>query len=112
MSENDPLHQPPSAPPHDPSPVQPPARLPEPAGADLPEQLRVFTTPLTARGWPVWLVYLMAAVGLIYVLNPTLGIIELIPDNLPIIGNLDEGVAFMLIWFGLVEFFRGREKPE
>ncbi|MCC7129129.1 MAG: DUF1232 domain-containing protein [Anaerolineae bacterium] len=54
----------------------------------------------------------MAAVGLIYVLNPTLGIIELIPDNLPIIGNLDEGVAFMLIWFGLVEFFRGREKPE
>ncbi len=86
--------------------------LPEPSAAGLPEQLRAFTTPLTSRGWPLWLVYLMAVIGLIYILNPTMGILELLPDNLPIIGNLDEGVAFLLIWFGLVEFFHGREKQE
>lgn len=35
--------------------------------------------------------------GLIYILNPTAGIIELIPDNLPFIGNLDEAAAVLLI---------------
>ncbi len=35
--------------------------------------------------------------GLIYILNPTAGIIELIPDNIPFIGNLDEGAAVLLI---------------
>lgn len=86
--------------------------LPEPSGSNLPDQLRAFTTPLTSRGWPLWLVYLMAVLGLVYILNPTLGILELVPDNLPIVGNLDEGVAFMLIWFGIVEFFKGREKQQ
>lgn len=68
------------------------------------------TTPLSMQGWPVWSVYLMAAVGFIYILNPTLGIIELIPDNFPIIGNLDEGIAALLIWAGLVEFFEGNKQ--
>ncbi len=72
--------------------------------------LASFITPLTKRGWPAWLVYLFAIIGLIYILNPTLGIIEVLPDNLPIIGNLDEGVAYLLIWFGIVEFFEGRKK--
>jgi uncharacterized membrane protein YkvA (DUF1232 family) len=95
----------------DPIPDQKPIpTLPSSSGSNLPDQLRVFTTPLTRRGWPVWMVYLMAVLGLIYILNPTLGILELVPDNLPIIGNLDEGVAFMLIWFGLVEFFEGKNK--
>ena len=31
-------------------------------------------------------------------LNPTMGVFELIPDNLPVIGNLDEGAAAILIW--------------
>ena len=48
-------------------------------------------------------------IGLIYVLNPTMGIFEFIPDNLPLIGNLDEGVAFLLIWFGLVEYLEGKK---
>jgi hypothetical protein len=73
--------------------------------SELPEQLRAFTTPLSRRGWPKWLVFAMAIIGLIYVLNPTLGILELIPDNLPLIGNLDEGVAYIMIWFGIVELF-------
>jgi len=51
----------------------------------------------------------VAALGLIYILNPTLGILEFLPDNLPIVGNLDEGAAFMMIWYGLVEFFEGRK---
>jgi hypothetical protein len=33
----------------------------------------------------------------------------LIPDMLPIIGNLDEGVASVLVWYGLVELFDGRK---
>ena len=53
----------------------------------------------------------MAVIGLIYILNPTLGIFELLPDNLPLVGNLDEGLAFLLIWFGLVEYF-GRKDTQ
>ncbi|QTA84794.1 DUF1232 domain-containing protein [Desulfonema magnum] len=66
------------------------------------------TTPLSVRGVPVFLVYLFSVVGLIYILNPTSGIIELLPDNLPLIGNLDEGGAFVAIWYGLIEFFEGK----
>lgn len=29
----------------------------------------------------------------LYLINPTFGVFELIPDNLPIIGNLDEVAA-------------------
>jgi len=68
-----------------------------------------FTTPLSLRGMPVWLVYLAAIMGTIYLFNPTAGFIELLPDNLPIVGNLDEGAAMLLIWYGLVEFFEGRK---
>ena len=77
--------------------------------ANPSDRLKTFTTPLSLRGWPIWLVYVAAAIGLIYVLNPTMGIFELLPDNLPLIGNLDEGVAFLLIWFGLVEYLGGKK---
>ena len=73
------------------------------------DKLGVLTTPLSLRGVPVWAVYILAVLSLVYILNPGLGVIELIPDNLPIIGNLDEGAAFMLIWYALVEFFEGRK---
>ena len=68
------------------------------------------TTPLSQQGVPGWLVYLMALVGLVYILNPTLGVFELVPDTLPIVGNLDEGVAFLMLWSGVVEFFEGRKR--
>jgi hypothetical protein len=68
------------------------------------------TTPLSARGVPVALVYTLAAIGFVYILNPTAGLIELLPDNLPIFGNLDEGAAFAMLWFGLIEFFKGRPR--
>ena len=91
------------------NPIQP---LPKTSGSELSGNLKIFTTPLTNRGWPVWLVYLMSAIGLIYILNPTLGLLEFIPDNLPLIGNLDEGVAFLLVWYGVVEFFEGKKRTQ
>ena len=75
--------------------------------APLSDFARMISEPLSKRGWPVWLVYLLAFIGVLYMLNPTLGIIELIPDTFPIIGNIDEGVAFMLILAGLVELIEG-----
>ncbi len=57
-------------------------------------------------------VALIGILSLIYLINPGMGIFELIPDNLPIIGNLDEaGAAVLLIaalkYFGvdLTRFF-------
>lgn len=36
---------------------------------------------------------MVGILSLIYLFNPTAGIFELIPDNLPLIGNLDEAAA-------------------
>jgi uncharacterized membrane protein YkvA (DUF1232 family) len=33
----------------------------------------------------------------IYLLNPTAGFLELLPDNLPFIGNLDEATAVVIL---------------
>lgn len=35
----------------------------------------------------------IGVVSVIYLLNPTAGILEFIPDNFPVIGNLDEAIA-------------------
>lgn len=40
-----------------------------------------------------FLVALAGLASLIYLINPTAGFFEIIPDNIPIIGNLDEGTA-------------------
>ena len=43
---------------------------------------------------------LVAAAGLlslVYLLNPGAGVFELIPDNFPIVGNLDEAAAVAII---------------
>lgn len=55
-----------------------------------------------------WL--LTGGIGLciLYLLNPGLGVFELIPDNIPGIGNLDEGAAVALLIY-LVR--KWREKP-
>ena len=45
------------------------------------------------KNLPAWMIYLLSAVGLVYLLNPTAGLIELIPDNFPLVGNLDEAAA-------------------
>lgn len=47
-------------------------------------------------------------VGILYLLNPTAGILELIPDNAPLIGNLDEaGATAVVIW--AIQQFRRRD---
>lgn len=71
--------------------------------------IKAISEPLSKYGWPVWLVYLMAVIGLVYLLNPTAGFFEFIPDNIPFIGNLDEGVAVMLILAGIVEAIEGKK---
>lgn len=42
-------------------------------------------------------VIVLIVVCIIYILNPTAGVFELLPDNIPFLGNLDEGLAFALI---------------
>ncbi len=72
-------------------------------------ELGSWLKPLSQRGIPVWLVYVAALLSFVYILNPTAGTLEILPDILPIIGNLDEGVASILLWYGLVELFEGRK---
>ncbi len=42
-------------------------------------------------------VVLTGVVAFLYIMNPTAGIFEFIPDNIPVIGNLDEAGATALI---------------
>ncbi|MFT7584547.1 MAG: hypothetical protein ACI9EW_000965 [Cellvibrionaceae bacterium] len=67
------------------------------------------TNPLSEKGVPRWLVMIFSVIGFIYILNPTAGLVELIPDIVPFVGNLDEGGAFLLIWYGLLEIVEGRK---
>lgn len=68
-----------------------------------PETIRFFNGPLSQYGLPSWMVYVLGIIGAIYLLNPTAGIVELIPDITPIIGNLDEGLAMVLVMAGISE---------
>ncbi len=65
------------------------------------------------------LVLLIGVVSLVYLVNPTAGILEFIPDNLPIVGNLDEAAATTLLvaslrYFGvdLAHIFRKEKKAD
>ncbi len=50
------------------------------------------------------IVLLVGVLSVVYLLNPGAGIIELIPDNLPLIGNLDEATAMTLLVLCLQHF--------
>ncbi|MEN8252595.1 MAG: hypothetical protein ABFQ53_03380 [Patescibacteria group bacterium] len=41
-------------------------------------------------------VILVGVISFLYLLNPTAGFVELIPDNIPVVGNLDEAGATAL----------------
>jgi uncharacterized membrane protein YkvA (DUF1232 family) len=43
------------------------------------------------------IIAILGLLSLIYIINPTAGFIEFIPDNFPIIGNLDEAAATALL---------------
>lgn len=49
-------------------------------------------------------VAVIALLSFLYLLNPTLGLFEFIPDAIPFIGNLDEGAAVYLILSALKYF--------
>lgn len=91
-------------------PYSPPPQQPLPPQPEESDGLGFFTTPLSKRGWPRWTVYLASVLGTVYLLNPTLGLFEFLPDTLPLIGNMDEAGALLLMWYGLVEFIK-RRKP-
>ncbi|MBS1198658.1 MAG: hypothetical protein H6R18_2443 [Proteobacteria bacterium] len=40
---------------------------------------------------------ILGVIALIYLLNPGAGILEIIPDNLPFIGNIDEATAGLIL---------------
>ena len=43
------------------------------------------------------MVFCIGLLALIYILNPSAGVFEAIPDNLPFVGNLDEAAAVALL---------------
>lgn len=64
-------------------------------------------------------VFCLGLLASLYILNPTAGVFEIIPDNLPLIGNLDEAAAVALLlmclkYFGidLPNIFRRGEADE
>ena len=77
---------------------------------ERPAKGNLLTNPLSAYSIPPWLVYILSVVGVIYLLNPTAGFIELLPDNIPFLGNLDEGLATVLIWSGIMELVEGKKR--
>ena len=50
--------------------------------------------------------------SLIYIINPTFGVYELIPDNLPFVGNIDEATATAILIWGVRVLFSKEETPE
>ena len=64
------------------------------------------------------LIVIVGLISLGYIINPTAGLFELIPDNFPIVGNLDEAAATILLlsclsYFGidLANLFKKDNKP-
>ncbi len=48
---------------------------------------------------------LLGLLGLLYIINPGAGVIELLPDNIPFVGNLDEATAAYLLLASLKAVF-------
>jgi len=62
-----------------------------------------------------FIVFCLGLISLLYLLNIGVGIIELIPDNIPFLGNMDEAGATALLlmclrYFG-IDFTRLFQKP-
>lgn len=44
-----------------------------------------------------FVVFCLGLLSVLYLLNPGAGIFEILPDNLPLVGNLDEAAAVALL---------------
>ncbi len=55
-----------------------------------------------------FLIILLGVIAFIYLINPTAGVFEFIPDNIPIIGNIDEGLATYIL-LSCIQYFRGKK---
>jgi hypothetical protein len=62
-------------------PAAPPAGRPAPPSSEPRKPRGVLATIFSV---------FVAIVSAIYLINPTLGVFELLPDNIPLVGNLDE----------------------
>lgn len=49
-------------------------------------------------------VSLAGLLSALYLANPTLGVFELLPDNIPMVGNVDEATASM-VFLGALRYF-------
>lgn len=56
------------------------------------------------------IVVILGLLSVLYLLNPGAGVFELIPDNIPFIGNLDEAAAVALL-LACLRYF-GIELPD
>ncbi|MCB0771310.1 MAG: DUF1232 domain-containing protein [Flavobacteriales bacterium] len=50
------------------------------------------------------LVALAGLLSFIYLINPTFGVFEFLPDNIPLVGNVDEATATMIL-LGALRYF-------
>lgn len=50
---------------------------------------------------------LLALFAALYLLNPGAGVFELLPDNIPFLGNVDETLAAYIL-YSAFEYFRGK----
>jgi uncharacterized membrane protein YkvA (DUF1232 family) len=82
----------------------------EPPNPETLTKKKISFVPLTNYGVPRWLVLVLGLIGLIYILNPTMGLFELIPDTLPVIGHLDESAAFLMAFYGIIELIKGKQQ--
>lgn len=48
---------------------------------------------------------LAGVLSFLYLLNPTFGVFELIPDNIPLVGNIDDATATMVLPLGVLRYF-------
>ena len=53
--------------------------------------------------------WLKLIIGIVYLLNWGFGVFEIIPDNLPFVGNIDEGVAGGLVVLGFKQIFKKKQ---
>jgi uncharacterized membrane protein YkvA (DUF1232 family) len=44
-----------------------------------------------------FLAIIIIIISILYLINPTAGVIELIPDNIPFIGNIDEAAITAIL---------------